>query len=104
MNQTFTIKSGDTSPSLVYTLSPPVNLVGASAVFNAVQVHSGVKINRAPAEIIDASGVLGFVFTAEQTASPGIYRAEFEVTLSDGSVETYPNANYLLLNIVPDLG
>lgn len=104
MSQTFTIKRGDTSPELVYTLSPAVSLAGASVVFNAVQRYGDGKIERAPASIIDSEGVIGMAFTSEQTAIAGIYRAEFEVTFSDGSIETYPNADYLLLNIVPDLG
>lgn len=31
-------------------------------------------------------------------------RRQFEVTYSDGSIETYPNAGYLLVQIAEDLG
>lgn len=105
MSEKFTIKRRDTSPQLVYTLSPTVSLVGASAVFNMSDLSGASIIERATASIEDAAnGIVGFTFSAAQTAAAGTYDAEFEVTLSDGSIETYPNNEYIIVEIIPDLG
>lgn len=105
MSNVFSIKRGDTSPSLIYTLSPSVNLVGASAVFNMRALSGTASIARASATIDDTTvGIVSFDFSAEQTGVAGTYHAEFEITFSDGSIETYPNNDYLVINITPDLG
>lgn len=105
MSSKFTIKRGDTSPSLVYTLSPAVGLVGAGVVFNMRPVSGTTVISRAAANIDDATvGVVSFDFTSTHTAVSGTYQAEFEITFADGSVETYPNDDYLIVSITPDLG
>lgn len=105
MSEQFTIKRGDTSPQLIYTLSPSVNLVGASAVFNMSAIGGGAVIDRVAASIEDsAAGVVGFAFTSAQTANAGTFWGEFEITYSDGKIETYPNNGYLSINIKPDLG
>lgn len=104
MSNRFSIKRGDTSPTLVYTLFPSVSLVGASAVFNMRQVGGSTTIARASASIDDASaGIISFDFTGEQTSVAGTYHAEFEITFSDGSIETYPNNDYITINITPDI-
>lgn len=105
MSEKFTIKRGDTSPTLVYTLSPAVSLVGASVVFNMQPISGATTIARASATIDDTTvGIVSYDFTALQTASAGTYHAEFEVTFADGSIETYPNGDNLVVSIIPDLG
>ena len=41
---------------------------------------------------------------AEDTASFGDYKAEFEVTFPDGSRQTIPNDGYLVISVIKDLG
>ena len=38
------------------------------------------------------------------TDTEGFYDAEFEVTYSDGTVETFPNRGFITVIISPDLG
>lgn len=96
----FTIKRGDTAPALRYTLVPEtVDLTGASVVF---VLERGARM---PARIITASPpVVQYDWQPGDTEHVGVRRAEFEVTYSDGAIETWPNAGYLLINVVEDLG
>lgn len=97
---TFTIKRGDTAPALRYALLPEtVDLSGASVAF----VMDG--LGRLPARVISAAPpVVQYDWQPGDTDRTGLHRAEFEVTYSDGRIETYPNAGYLLVQISEDLG
>lgn len=97
---TFYIKRGDTAPALRYALLPEtVDLTGASVVF----VMDG--LGRAPARVIEAAPpVVQYHWEPGDTDRSGVRRAEFEVTYSDGRIETFPNGGYLLVSIVEDLG
>lgn len=96
---TFTIKRGDTAPAIRYSLLPEtVDLAGASVVF----VLAG---DRLPATVVStAPPVVEYSWQPEDTASPGLRRAEFEITYQDGRIETFPNGEYLLVHVVADLG
>ncbi|HHW34406.1 MAG TPA: hypothetical protein GXX24_09765 [Paracoccus solventivorans] len=97
---TFTIKRGDTAPALRYALLPEtVDLSGASVAF----VMDG--LGRLPARVIEARpAVVQYDWQPGDTDRTGLHRAEFEVTYSDGAIETWPNAGYLLVQISEDLG
>lgn len=97
---TFTLKRGDTAPALRYALLPEiVDLTGASVVF----IMDG--LGRAPASVVSAAPpVVQYDWQPGDTDRAGVRRAEFEVTYPDGGIETWPNAGYLLVNIVEDLG
>lgn len=98
---TFTIKRGDTGPTLRYALQPTtVDLAGATVAFNMQG-----KLVRAPARIVTASPpVVEYAWQAGDTDEAGRKAAEFEVRYANGAVETFPGADYLIISIVPDLG
>lgn len=105
MSGTFTIKRGDSSPSLGYKLSPSTNLTGASVVFNMKPIDEGgpTKIERSSAVIDNASeGIVRYDFSSSETSNSGTAYAEFEVTYSDGTVETFPNSGYIAIVIPKD--
>ena len=104
--QTFRLKRGDTSPALRFALSPAtVNLAGATVVFNMRSVGGVPVISRAAASIVTSSPpVVEYIWTAEDTAAPGLFQAEFEVTYTDGAVETFPNDGNITVQISGDLG
>ena len=108
MSAAIVIKRGDTRSAIKAMLkSPegaPVNLTGASVRFIMVSLSGAPKIDR-QIDALDASG--GLVLVAMESAdvdTAGVYRGEFEVTFPDGRKETYPNDDYLVISIVPDLG
>lgn len=103
---TFQLKEGDTSPSISYELTPTtVDLTGASVVFNMTTRRGVVKVSRAAATVTTPTGTptVQYDWIAADTDTAGTYRAEFEVTYGDGSIETFPNTGFLTISITKDL-
>lgn len=107
MSDVFSMKRGDTSPSLLYALLPEdVTLAGASVVFTMQTQAGAVLIDRAAAVVAVPSGqpAVRYDWAAGDTDQDGNHLAEFEVTYADGAVETFPNAGNLVVSIARDLG
>jgi Rib/alpha/Esp surface antigen-like repeat protein len=105
----FTIKQFDTSPSIGMNLQAadgsPVDITAALDLrFHMRPIgEAGLTID-ARASVIDAAeGVVKYDWLPEDTAVPGRYEAEVEVTYTDGSVETFPNGGYEIITIVDDV-
>lgn len=50
-----------------------------------------------------ANGVVRYDWDAADTANAGRFEAEFEVTYSDGTVETFPNNDFIVVQIGGDI-
>tara|TARA_R100001086_G_scaffold16743_2_gene8190 strand:- start:482 stop:799 length:318 start_codon:yes stop_codon:yes gene_type:complete len=91
----FYIKKGDTSPILQATLTDyngdPVNLTAADVQFRMENFDGTLKVNAACTVTDATNGVITYTFTTDDTDTAGTYKAEFEATYSDASVETFPN-------------
>ena len=105
----FTIKRGDRLPPLTVTLrdaaGAAVPLTGATVRFHMREIGAQeVKVNR-PAQVVQppANGQVSYAWAAGDTDTPGTYYAEFQVTWSDGTVQTFPNVDYLTVQVVADL-
>lgn len=103
----FRIKQNDTSPSLQATLKDAtgsaVNITGATVRFHMKSLEGSVKVD-AEMEITDAEGgVVQYDWSASDTDTVGTYRAEFEVTYADASIETFPNDGNVSIVISPEL-
>jgi hypothetical protein len=102
------IKRGDTRP-LDVTLT--ANWIPLSGGIGAVKflmqprkVGQGSVVN-ADAQVLDETkGLVRYAWLPEDVDTPGLHRAEFEVTFDDGTVETFPNGEWLDIDILPDLG
>ncbi len=90
------MKRGDTAPPLRAQLlrnGVPVQLSGTTVMLN----FSG---NKNPCTIVDAeNGIIEYRWQVGDTSVTGVYRAEIEVTYSDGGVETFPNNDYIEITI-----
>ena len=102
---TFVIKKNNTSPIIQATLKDAfgnaINLNAATVKFQMQELgETTLKID-ATAEIIDpaTSGVVRYAWTGTDTASAGIFKAEFEVTYNDGRKETFPNEDFVTVLI-----
>lgn len=105
-----TMKKDDTRPKLVRSLTQTINgvattlpLTNASAVQFVMKLETNLVSGAA--SISDAgTGQVTYVWQTGDTATAGIYNAEWEVKWDDGGYETVPNDGYFSIEIVDDLG
>lgn len=112
-NNKFSIKRGDTSPGLLYALTPTtVNLTGANVVFNMKDRRTGeIVLYQAVAEVVTEIDTPEVAYRWQQgdTDHLGDFLAEFEVTYADGNVETFPNSHsnelepFIVITFTPDI-
>jgi hypothetical protein len=110
----FTIKQDDTRPVYVVPLvsdfggaNDPIDLTDATAVkfLMRLQGDTGPPKVNAPAVITDAAaGEVTYTWDAADTDVAGTYEVEFQITWSDGGVQTIPNDSYFTVEIKTDLG
>lgn len=91
----FKIKQDDTSPSLQATLQDAsgtaIDISGSSVRFHMKSVDGTLKVDQ-PMTIVNGSGgLVQYDWVSADTDTVGTYYVEFEVTYSDGSIETFPN-------------
>ena len=105
MADTFTIRQNDTLPNLAATLldanGDAVNLTGATVVFRMVPRHGGTAVidNRSVTVVSAAAGTVSMTWQAADTDTEGTYLGNFIVTFGGGSIETFPNAEPLIIEI-----
>jgi len=103
----FSIKQNDTSPSILATLKDandvPVNLTAANVRFHMKSIGGSIKIDSAMTVITAPEGLVRYDWVAADTDTFGTYYVEFEVTYTDGSIETFPNTGSLVVSVVKEL-
>lgn len=102
------IKQNDTSPSIQTQFLDgdglPVDITGNLGVsFHMRDAAGTVKIDTAATVVTAASGIVRYDWLAADTDTAGTFQAEFEVTYSDGKIETFPNASYIEVVITDDI-
>jgi hypothetical protein len=101
---TFQIKRGDTGPAIRYALSPAsIDLTGATVRFKMAPVGGETVLDQIAAVITTSPPVVEYAWAEADTATAGRYNAEWEVTYSDATVETFPNKGFLMVSVNPDL-
>jgi len=107
MANSFTLKRGDTSPSIIFSLAPTsVVLTGATARFSMRSRFTGaIKVNRAVAVVVTATGTptVRYDWQSADSDTSGSYEAEFEITYAGGAVETFPNSGFIPVEISGDI-
>tara|TARA_R100001510_G_scaffold57539_2_gene66039 strand:- start:999 stop:1322 length:324 start_codon:yes stop_codon:yes gene_type:complete len=104
----FTLKQNDTSPQIAAILQDgdgtAIDLTAATVKFHMKKVGAATATTDAAATVIDANaGSVKYVWTSNDTAIAGSYLAEFEVTYTDGGIETFPNDESIAILITEDL-
>ena len=103
----FSIRQNDTSPSLQALLKDadrnPIDLTGASVRFHMKAVGGAVKVDAAMTVVDQDNGVVQYDWVTGDTDTVGTYNVEFEVTYSDGAIETFPNKGNLTVNVTKEL-
>lgn len=106
---TFYIKQNDTAPAIRATLQDgdgnAVDLTDATVRFHMKAIDaSTVKVDDIVSIVSPAtSGVVQYNWIADDTDTVGSFHAEFEVTYSDTSIETFPNNGYIRVEITDDI-
>lgn len=105
----FKIKQNDTSPGIEAILKDsdnnPINLTGASLRFIMAKYNSTeLKVDASATIVTAAEGLIKYDWIIGDTDESGTFKAEFEVTYNDGTIETFPNDGYLTIEIDPELG
>jgi len=96
----FTIKSGDTRPSLEVQLldedKNPRDLQTAESVkfYMEEQSSNNVVVDAEGSVVNESEGIVVYEWQNGDTESTGRHIAEFEIHYTD-SVETFPNDNYI---------
>lgn len=100
------IKQGDTRHAIRAALKTldgiPIDLIGAKIIFKMSNRYVGLLIDREA--VYETDGKVHFVFQDGETDAPGLYEAEFQVTYSDGRVETFPHSGKFQVYIENRIG
>lgn len=107
-----TMKQNDTRPSLFRSLGQTVNavasyipLTAASKVTMYFRNANNTYVMTGSCTIASAAGgVVRHDWVAAESATVGIYSAEFEILWNDGGIETVPNSGYFAIEFVDDIG
>lgn len=96
-----TLKRGSTRPVLRYPL-PGVDLTGATATFLMSPRPGQSATVNAPAVI--ANGALEYHWQHGDTSAAVMHYGEFEVVFPGGAIETFPNDDYIRIEVKQDIG
>jgi hypothetical protein len=101
------LKRGDTARKITDSLSldgAPIDLSGTTVVL--VWAPAGEAVQRKTASIGEdpSLGQVSYTMSAEDVATAGVVRIEWEITFADQSVLTVPTLDDTILRILPDLG
>lgn len=111
----FSLKRGDTSSPILSTLEDangvPVDILGASIRFKMAPIAGGaLTIDAVATNAQSGAGGTSNPTTGQVAYSWGthagtvaLYLAEWEVTYAGGSVQSFPNSGYILVNVMGDL-
>jgi hypothetical protein len=105
MDDVFTIKRGDTAPAIRYLLDPAtVVLTGATVRFKMRARLRALALDGLAA-VVTATGTptVEYIWQPGDTAAAGLYEAEFQVTYSDGKIETFPNDGFIQVRVNQDV-
>lgn len=100
------IKRGDNRPGATITCrngTVPVDLTTATQLRLLGSLDGSLVINRAVTGNANGEVVID-AWESADTATAGTLQVEVEATWGDGTVQTFPGAGYLEVEVVPDLG
>lgn len=106
------MKQNDTRPAMFRSLSQTID--GASSVLSLAAAsrvdlyfrpqNSAYVIAGTCAIASAVGGVVRHDWIAGETATTGVFNAEFQITWNDGGIETVPNDGYFSVEFVDDIG
>jgi hypothetical protein len=107
--QRFYIKQNDTRPTLRCILLDanelPVDLTAAALEFHMRAYPGGTtKISAGSVTVLNAGrGDIEYQWSSSDTDTAETYEAEFEVTYSNGTIQTFPNDKHAFVYVTDDI-
>jgi len=101
MSASFYIKQNDTAPTIEAVLTDSAGKAKSLAnvqtvAFNMVDENGNVVVDHGAGFVVSAiRGIAAYKWEPGDTATVGVHKAEFEVTYTNGQVETFPNTGYI---------
>jgi hypothetical protein len=106
---TFYMKQNDTAPSIRANIKngdgTAIDLTSASVRFHMRTIGGTSSKVDAAGVIISPpeNGIVQYDWIAADTDTVDSYQAEFEVTYSNGTIETFPNDGYIRVEVTDDI-
>jgi hypothetical protein len=106
----FFLTQNDTSSAIARTLEDEngvaIDLTGATVKFLLRPINGTTNKINAAATIVGAAtlGNVSYAWTGTDTSTAGLFVGQWQVTYSNGKVQTFPNGAFDLVLISPDLG
>ena len=101
----FVIRQGDTAPRIIGTLTDgngdPVDVSGGTARLHlhGLTVDNDMDLN---AEVGDEN-VVFYDWQTGDTTEPGYYSGEWQVTMANGQIQSFPNDGVFLVQVAEQL-
>lgn len=105
----FTIKKGDRLPAYTATLTDSdgnaIDLTGCTVLFlMSLMGSTTVKVNAAATIVSATDGTVSYSWGATDTDTAGLYRAEFEITVTaSGLKRTVPAGDFYYVQVITDI-
>lgn len=110
----FVIRANDTVSVIRDTLEDStgaaVSIQGATVRFHLVARDRAATVLNAAAsndQVTDGTdgskGKVSYTWQAADTTTPGFYLGEWQVTYAGGSIQSFPNAAYVLVYVSPEV-
>lgn len=105
----FFIKQGDTSPNIKAQLTDengtPVDLSGAVNVYFHMENYNTEEVVIEKEAVIETAedGIVYYDWVEADTETPGRYNAEWQVDFGSNVIESYPNHNWIEIEIVREI-
>ncbi len=101
------IKENDRLPvvnAILRQAGQPINLTGSTVKFIMADAYTGtVKVNASCSVTNATGGAVSYAWAAGDTDTVSSYKAEFQITDSNGKTLTCPNTGHLTVEVVDDL-
>ncbi len=107
------MKVGDNAGSIAITCEDDnedaVSIENADVLFKLGLISGGVTVQDAATNLQVGDGTDGSKGMVEYSwniilpTEAGLYRGEFEVTYSNGHIQTFPNTGFISVNVTEDL-
>lgn len=105
---TLHLKRGDLEPALVVELldgdTPLTGLGGATTVRVLIRSRTGLIVDDPTPDVDPTAATVTHQWAPGETDTPGVHRAEVEVTWPGQRPRTFPPAGFLPVHIHHDLG